>query len=171
VILEDMRNIVKIINITGEHEGYIEKIQDFMNALETEKRYFKLTMDRIICSEIIFVATIDNRIVGIGGIEIKHHIPRIIIMLKKEVHGKGIGKELLSIIHHESVKYHNIIMAIIEDGNTAAFRLFMSWGYISYIKRNKLCYLLYPLNRKGLITYWGLMIISPFIKIFDIIQK
>jgi len=166
-----MSSELEIKNITHIAYDYREHIDQFLKTLGSEKAHFNPSTERVLDSEVVLIAVLDNRIIGLGGIELKYNIPRSIIILDKTSQGKGLGKKLMTEILKEGRNNHNIMVGVIEEGNNAALRLDLSVGYKMCWTRNNLHYLFYLYNIKGLIIFYMIKALFPLIKVIDYVRR
>ncbi len=159
----------KLTTITREDE---QQLYDFLLHLDSEKKFFNLTMARIINLELLLVILEDNKIIGVSGFERKHLIPRGIIMIRKEYHNKGLGKQFMTkLLNEAKTDSYGFIMAVIEEMNTDAFKLHFSTGYCRCGKRGNLHYLVKPLNTQGAMVFNIFKILFPLLNFFDYLQS
>jgi GNAT superfamily N-acetyltransferase len=165
-----MTNYIEFRDITDALCEYQDKINLFLSLLETERKVFNLTTERVMTSEMILIVLIGGECIGLGGLERKLEISRSIMILKQSCQGKGIGKIFSQRILEKAKQNHNIILAVIEEDNTPSMRMHLSVGYKMVGKRGHLCYLFCPLNTKGLIMYYCIKALFPTVKVLDLIR-
>jgi len=161
---------IQVMNVTGSRRIFKKKLDDFIMRMDTEKRYFPLSLERALRSETVLLALHEGEVVGFGGVEIKYRIPRSTIMLDRKYHGKGLSKALMKMIHTEAEKKHHIILGVIEKHNKVALDLDLSIGYTNCGERNNLYYLFFPFTATGKIIIKIISKIFPIIKILDKIR-
>jgi hypothetical protein len=162
---------IQFLNITDCLYVYKDRLEIFLDKMDSEKRFFNLTLERALRSEFVLIVLLNNDIIGIGGVEVKYGIPRSFIMLDKSTQGKGIGRTFAWEIQHEASKHHNFLLGIIEENNNAPVKLSLIYGYKIVGKRGKLIYLICPLNSQGLLLYLAFRFLFYFIKPIDLIRR
>lgn len=160
----------EFIVLNDNVEKYKEQLSDFLNKLNSEKKYFEPTLERFIKSEIV-IALMNDEIYGIAGLEKKYSIYRNYLMLNKSCHGKGYGKSLLLRLLSESKKKSNILMALINNKNVISLKLHQSLNYKAIGNRGSLIYLLKPLNRKGWFLFYIIKMFFLFFRLGDVIRR
>lgn len=161
-------NFKNITNHLSEHYNHIDL---FVRELDSEKQFFDLTTARIMRCEIVIIALGDNKIIGIAAVERKYGIARSLMMVKKDFQGKGFGKQFMVALLGEAKNTHNMIMAIVDDKNIMSMRMHLAKGYRIVGKRGKLCYIMNPLNKKGLFLYYLIKILFPIMKAVDLVRR
>jgi predicted acetyltransferase len=147
-----------------------QQISIFLNGLNIEKIFFNLTTDRILKSELIIAAIIDDEIAGIGSLENKYRVIRATIMFKSKFQGKGLGKKMVNKIHESAHGIYNLLMAVIDQENIPSLNLFKSMEYQVIGKRENLYYLFCPLSTNGRIMLALFKIIFPLVSMLDKIR-
>lgn len=173
--------MINFIDITNEISFYQDNLIEFLDNLSTEKRFFNITLDRILKSRLVIIA-VDNtvtlsksksfkkrpfKIIGVAGIEKKFGIARDYVILNKNYQKLGIGTKLRSFLFSESKKIYNLIMPLISEQNDVAISWYIKSGFKMIGSKDHLIYFAYPLNSKGQLQYFVLKLIFPFIKIID----
>jgi L-amino acid N-acyltransferase YncA len=161
-----------ILNITMQKNMYKSHIENFLDSLDDEKKYFKLDRERFSKFELTLAAfDNDNKIIGLAGLECKLGFVRTLISICKECQGEGLGKKLLLQLIIEAKKKYNIILAVTEEENYRAENLHYSIGFKKVGKKENLVYSFKPLNFKGLLVYYFFRMVFPIIKILDWIRR
>ena len=158
---------IQIRAISDSLSGHAEQIVEFLGRTDSEKRYFNLTLERVLKAETILVAYADDALVGIGGIEVKYRLPRDFIMVDRRVQGKGLGRQFLDRILDDAARMHSILMAVIEEPNAASLKLHRTVGFRMGGKRGQLNYLFFPIDARGLVLYYIVRLIFPGIQLLD----
>ena len=153
------------------HKVFREQIETFLQDLESEKEFFNVTLDRIMKWESVIVETLGNRIIGIGGLERKFGACRSNVIVKKEFHRQGFGKRLLVELLNESRQDHNILWAVIGENNEASLSLHLATGYEMVGRRQKMYYIISPLNPKGKVLLNLIKVFFPLIRIVDLVRR
>jgi len=158
---------IEIKDITGTLSEYRDRVDMFLLSLGPEKRFFNLTVDRVMKAELMMLVLFDNEIIGLGGLERKLGISRSIIILQHNSQGKGIGKMFHMKIIGIAKQKHDLILGVIEQENIQSIRMDLSLGYRLAGKRGNLYYLFCPLNTKGNLMYYCIKTIFPIINMID----
>ena len=168
--LKDKNSIV-YNNITDTLDEYKDEINLFIEKLGSEKKYFDITTERIMKSVIVSIATDNNKIFGISGIERKYGVLRNYIILLKEYHRGRFGTQLYLHMLEEAKTKCNIIMSVVKENNIVALKAAESQDFRKSGKRGNLYYLWKPLNTKGVFIFYLIKILFPLVKIVDIFRR
>jgi ribosomal protein S18 acetylase RimI-like enzyme len=158
---------INIINITKQKNKYKYLIENFLDSLDEEKKYFKLDRKRYNNFELTVVAIDNDRIAGLSALERKMIFVRSIITIHKEYQGESLGKRLYSQLIDEAKKTHNIILGITEENNYRASYLHYSIGFKKIGVKENLIYFSKPLNLKGFFIFHLIKKFFPVIKVLD----
>jgi RimJ/RimL family protein N-acetyltransferase len=156
--------------ITSDFSQYKKQIEDFLSTLQSEKKYFNLTIDRLMKCEFVIIEQVNNKIIAVAGLEKKFGIIRDVIMIKAEYQRHGLGTKILYALIYQTKERHALLMALIKDHNIASLRLHMKAGYKKIGRRQNLDYLVRPINCKGNFLYYLLKTSFPLFKVADIIR-
>jgi predicted GNAT family acetyltransferase len=162
---------IDIIDISKRMKDYEHKIEYFIDQLGTEKRFFNLNPDRIQRSEQVLIATKNGHIAALAGLERKFGILRSYTMVRNEFQGKGVGRCLMKTRLSKASRKYNLILGLIDENNLRALRLDFSAGYRMAGKRGNLCYLVKPLNTRGLLVYYVFKILIPLLNVSDNLRR
>jgi phage-related holin len=158
-------------NITKEIYTYQDRIKQFLDELNEEKKYFKLTLRRILRSVLVIISTLNDQIVGITGLEKKWGIIRGYVVVKNQYQGMRIAETLFKERMRQSSGLKcNLIMAVVEKGNTRSINHCISRGYRTGGRWGNLLYYFLVLNYKGYLQYILIRILFPFLKLTDTIR-
>lgn len=130
-----------------QYKKYLElskkEINNFVDLLNKEKKFFRLSLNEILKSEIIIKEEIGGKIAGIAGIRKYKMLPVLFIVVKSEFQGRGIGKRLMKRLH-EITKgmYYFIFLSVVKD-NKQAVNLFKKFGYRIFRGKGKFYYMFY----------------------------
>lgn len=160
-----------MLNITDNLPTYRQQIESFLGKLNSEKAYFNLTIERVMNWELVMVEMLNEEIIAIAGLERKFGIVRNNLVIKKEFHGKGLGKSLLRELLNEAKLEYNIIWAVISEKNIAAIKNNLATGHKMVGNRQGMCYLIAPLNWKGKLLYYIIQALFPTMKLLDLIRR
>ena len=157
-------------NITDALMNNKERINNFLSQLDSERRYFDITIERIMSWKLVMIEEADNKINAIVALEKKFGMTRSAIILKRELQGKGLGKILLEQLIDEARKKHHIVWAIISEKNMASIKLHLAKDFRFIGNRQNLFYLAAPLDFVGHILFHSFAKLFPLTKIFDKIR-
>jgi GNAT superfamily N-acetyltransferase len=160
-----------MLNITDNLPTYRQQIESFLGKLNSEKAYFNLTIERVMNWELVMVEMLNDEITAIAGLERKLGIVRNNLVIKKEFHGKGLGKSLLRELLSESKMKHNLVWGVISEKNIVAIKNDLATGHKIVGNRQGMCYLIAPLNWKGKLLYYLIRALFPTTKLLDIIRR
>jgi RimJ/RimL family protein N-acetyltransferase len=170
--MEFERNNIKYINVTNEIKNMESELGDFLDHLDGERKYFNLTLNRLLRCELLLIADYQESIIGVAGLEKKYGVTRSFIILKSEYHGKGIGRDFAKFRSQEAKNLnYNIIMSAIDENNKASLKMNFAIGYKKGGKRGNLIYIFKPLNKKGFAIYYFIKFLFPFFKVVDKIRR
>ena len=158
-------------NITGNAAQYKKQMEYFFNSLESEKKYFNLTMERLLKWELIMIEVSGDEIIAVAGLEKKWGIVRNNLMIKKEHQGRGLGKQIIDELVDEIKKKYAMVMAVISEQNSGSIKLHLQKGYRRIGRRQTLDYLIKPINQKGVVVYFLMKTFFPFLKVADMIRR
>ena len=138
---------------------------EFINALNQERKYFLLTIDEIMHSEILIYEESLGRIVGIAGIRL---LPAIIwkffklplgyIVVLQEFQGQAIGSKLFAARYRTAQERYNYLVNTISKDNEKMLNLNKKLDY-KYLGETKDRYYFFrPFNFRGSCMYYLLRI-------------
>ena len=151
--------------------AYKQRIEDFLEKLGSEKGYFNLTVDRVMNWKLVMLEKLNDEIIAIAGLERKLGTLRNNVIIKKELHGKGLGKSIINELLNESKLQHNIVWAVISEENLAAIKIHLATGHKMVGNRQNMCYLVAPLHWKGKALYYVIRALFPATKLLDMIRR
>lgn len=158
-------------NITNNLIQYKKQIEHFLDALQSEKKYFNPHIDRIMKCELVIIEQAGNEIIAVAGLEKKLGIVRDMLIIKREFQRQGLGTKILCELINQTNKRHFLLMAVISEDNTASFRLHMKTGYKMIGNRQTLDYVVKPINRTGTLLYYLLKTLFPLLTVADIVRR
>ena len=165
------KNSIVYNNITDKLDEYNDEIDLFIEKLGHEKKYFDITTKRIMQSVIVFLAIYNNETIGIAGIERKYGMLRNYVTIIKEYQKGGLGPRFTLHMLEEAKKTCNIILAIVEENNYGALKGGAAIGFKKVGQRENLCYILKPLNKKGVFLFFLIKLLFPAVKLVDIFRR
>jgi len=145
----------------------------FMNALNQEKRYFLLTVDEILESEVLIYEERHGRIAGIAGIRFLPGIigkffklPLSYIVVLQEFQGQSIGGKLFAEKYRIAEEKYNYLVNTISKDNQKMLKLNNKLDYKYLGEAKDRYYFLRPFNFRGLSMYYllkiGFWFLMPF---------
>lgn len=159
-------------DISDNVAAYRSQIELLLDRLDTEKEFFRLTIERVMKCELVLIATENDQVIGVGALERKYGVSRSLIIVDKRYHGKGLGRscirELLSIA---KAHRYSLIMAVVEELNTRALKFHLAAGYRFVGKRENLYYIFYPLSLKGILYFHISRFLFPLTAVVDYIRR
>lgn len=158
-------------DITNCVTNYKNRIELFLSQLNIEKKYFDISLERVMKWKPIMIAEVQQEIVAAVGLEKKFGIMRSVIILRKEVQGKGLGQSYLHALLGKARETCHIVWAIIAEGNSASMKLHLAADYRVIGKRQNLFYLAVPLDCFGDALLWSFKLIFPLTKVVDRIRQ
>lgn len=142
-------------------------IADFIELLNDEKKYFNITLERVLNLELSFLVFKNEQLIGIAGIERKYWIPRCVIMLSKASHGKGVGSHIYGQLIEYSREKNEFLMAVVDKNNLNAIKLHEKFEFLPVGDRENLRYFIKPYRYYGYIFYVLCKIVIPFLGIME----
>ncbi len=136
-------------DITNGLHFHAEKLEDFLNSLTVEKKFFNISLERIMSWERVMVETIDDSIAAIAGLERKYATTRSTIIVKSRFQRSGVGKRCLQELLADAGKKYSAVWAVIQKDNIPSIRLHRNIGYVSLGERQDVHYMLFPLTTRG----------------------
>ena len=157
-------------DITDDVLCYKKEMETFIDQLDSEKKYFKLTVERVLKWELIAIETVAGEVVAIGGLEKKFGTIRSNLILRKDVQGQGLGKRFLGEIIKVAREKHHAIWALIMKENTPSLKLHLGFGYRLIGERQDLLYLMIPLSAPGYVYFCLVRGLFPLVRIVDLVR-
>jgi hypothetical protein len=159
-----------VINITDKFNDYKNKIDIFLRKLDIEKEYFP-TIDKSIKNSKIIIIAVNNdnaEVIGVAGVEKTRYFYRSYILMLKDYQGMGIGKSMyMELFNALKRNKRKIVLAIVNRGNMKSLKMHIKLGYKLVGIRWNFYYLYKPLSIHGIILFYLIKAIFPFVVIAD----
>ena len=163
--------MTKYLNITDQLSEYEKNIRYFVNLLDSEKEFFRITPERILKSIQVIIARKQSEICGIAGLERKYFFSLAYIIVKEKYQGTIIGARLQIKNIEESKKITNIICGVIEEKNFKSITIHRKLGTKYIGKSGKLCYFAIPFNWKGNTLFYLINVLFLLRKLLDLRKR
>ncbi len=158
-------------NITHEREQYRSRLEAFLAALNEEKKYFNLNLQRVLGWETILIEDRDGEVVAVAGVEKKLGIARNCLVIKSDCQGRGLGKSMTRELIKEAGPKHALMMAVISKDNAASIKMHAALGYRMIGRRGELDYYMLPMGIKGSLLHLLMKILFPVMKAVDLVRR
>lgn len=157
-----------LIETTEDLNKYRKQLVTFFGSLSTEKRYFtNLNMDYVKNSDFILIASDEDRIVGVAGVETTHLIAHKAYVGVKKEYQTGLGAFLSLKRNHEARRRYPFIILKINPDNVASQKMNRALGYRELGRRYSDDYLIMPFSPLGLCLFYAFKIALPAVNLFD----
>lgn len=131
----DTKDLLELYNSLVDEKSYTIASKKF--TLEEEKLFIKDSLNKIEKGKAIFlIAEVDGHTLGVASIKkedspMLNHRGEFGIILKKEIRGEGVGKELMSCVIKEAKKFLKIKIVILNvfKENKIAISLYEKIGF------------------------------------------
>jgi GNAT superfamily N-acetyltransferase len=151
---------------------YRSEIETFLGSLDSERRFFNVSMERITRSELVIAAFMEANIIGIAAIERRFRIPRSLMIILGSHQGRGMGKWHMSTLLSRAREIgYSLIMGVVDDDNAPALKMDLATGYRIAGKRDNLYYIFCPLNFRGVLYFHIIRLLFPLTALVDYVRR
>lgn len=159
------------MDVLTERNTYGEQIIRFLDQLDEERYYIKLTPERIMHSELVIAEFDHENIIALCGARRRFKLLWSYFLIKREHQGRGLGWKFSEELIRRSKERYNVLMSIVDSNNTKMAAVFTKTGYRLIGSRKNINYYCVPLNWKGQIIYHVMKAGFPLIRTILAISK
>ncbi|CAN2045907.1 hypothetical protein GMMP13_220024 [Candidatus Magnetomoraceae bacterium gMMP-13] len=146
-------------DISSNIKAYKKQLEFFLDNLDVERFYIKLSLERFYTSKILLAQFANDKIVAVAGIEKWHGLDKSYFLIRKDFQGKGIGKKISSELNNHAIKKGlSYFLGVLNKKNIGMLKVCIATNYKIIGNLKNIIYLIVPCNKKGTVLYYLLKI-------------